>query len=217
MLEERSYPRNLKDLATHIGIPSLYQLAHYFLADQLTPDEEGYVDEPTITSPISVFHSATATFYAPSDPSGVRGMRRERIRSTPSWRGTGKRRDCAFVVEDESKPGFRGMSTVRVLLFFSFTYNDTTYSCALVEWFKKVGCSPDKITGMWNVTPEYKRNGERLITVIHLDSVLRAAHLIPVFGRQYLPPHFSHTWSLDVFEAFYVNKYADHHANEICF
>ena len=133
MLEERSYPRNLKDLATHIGIPSLYQLAHHFLADQLTPDEEGYVDEPTITSPISVFHSTTATFYTPSDPSGVCGMHRECISLMPSWRGTGERCDCAFVVEDESKLGFRGMSSVCVLLFFSFTYNDTTYSCALVE------------------------------------------------------------------------------------
>jgi len=217
VLEERSYPHNLKDLATHVGIPSLYQLTHYFLADQLTPDDDRYVDEPTITSPISVFHSATATFYTPSDPSRICGMCRECIHSTPSWRGTGKHRDCAFVVEDESKPGFRGMSAVHILLFFSFIYNDTTYSCALVEWFKKVGRSPDKITGMWNVTPEYKRNRERLITVIHLDSVLWAAHLIPVFGRQYLPPHFLHTWSLNVFEAFYVNKYADHHANEICF
>ncbi|KAF8805466.1 hypothetical protein BYT27DRAFT_7104486 [Phlegmacium glaucopus] len=37
-------------------------------------------------SPISVYHSAVASFYAPSDPSGIQGMHCEWIQSTPSWR-----------------------------------------------------------------------------------------------------------------------------------
>jgi len=37
-------------------------------------------------------------------------MRHELIWSTPSWRGTGPRRDCALVVEKQNERGFRGMS-----------------------------------------------------------------------------------------------------------
>lgn len=204
--------------------PSFPDLLHAFLSDQLSrSDSEGHIDSDEDEdllegiSPISVYHSAIASFYAPSDPSGIRGMRRERIRSTPSWRSTGPRRDCAFVVEKQNEHGFRGMSVVRIKLFFSFRYEGEEYPCALVEWFKKDGRSPNEQTGMWEVKPEEDRHGERLTTVIHLDTILRGAHLIPIYGSSFIPPHFHHTWSLDAFKAFFVNKYADHHANEIAF
>jgi hypothetical protein len=168
-------------------------------------------------SPISIFHSAVATFFAPSDISGIRGMRRERIRSTPVWRATVPRRDCVFVVENQDKSGFRGMSVVRVKLFFSFLYEGEEYPCALVEWFKKIGRSPEEQTGMWVVKPESDDYGRRLTSVIHVDTILRGAHLLPVYGKQFLPLRFHYSWSLDSFEFFFVNKYADHHANEIAF
>ncbi|KAJ6615952.1 hypothetical protein B0H10DRAFT_2039074 [Mycena sp. CBHHK59/15] len=125
-------------------------------------------------------------------------MRRERIRSTPSWCKTGPRRDCAFVVEDQNAAGFRAMSVVRVKLFFSFQFDDT---------------------GMWMVEPELRRTRaqEPVTTVVHLDVFLRGAHLIPVYGSRYLQPGFRHTWSLDAFQAFFVNKYIDAHANEIAY
>ncbi|KAJ7466406.1 hypothetical protein FB451DRAFT_1340593 [Mycena latifolia] len=218
---ERSYPRFAPDLATHIGIPEFSTMLVNFLEDQCRSD--AYSDDAMdidlsdiTTTPISVYHSAIATFYAPSDPSGIRGMRRERIRSTPSWRKHGARRDCAFAVEDQDKPGFRGMSVVRVKLLFSFMFDGVEYPCALVEWFKKVGRSPDVSTGMWIVEPEY-RGRNRLVTIIHLDSLLRGAHLIPVYGTSHIPIGFSFNHSLDAFNAFHVNKYIDHHANEIAF
>ncbi|KAF8953939.1 hypothetical protein BDZ97DRAFT_1908567 [Flammula alnicola] len=144
-------------------------------------------------------------------------MRRKRIRSTPSWRATGPRRDCVFVVEDQEKPGFRGMSVVRVKLFFSFSYEGEEYPCALVEWFKKVGRSPEEQTGMWVVKPEIDDRGNRLMSVVHIDTILRGAHLLPVFGKQFLPLCFRHMWSLDAFKSFFVNKYADRHVNEVAF
>ncbi|KAJ6463659.1 hypothetical protein DFH09DRAFT_1267437 [Mycena vulgaris] len=218
---ERRYPRYPSELAQHIHLPSFPALLVNFLTDQLHSDsysDNGSdIDQSDIdTTPISVFHSAVATFYAPSDPSGLRGMRRERIRSTPSWRKHGARRDCAFAVEDQDKPGFRGMSVVRVKLLFSFTHDGVDYPCALVEWFKKVGRSPDIYTGMWVVEPEY-RGKNRLVTILHLDSLLRGAHLIPVFGSSHIPVGFPFKHSLDAFKAFHVNKYIDHHANEIAF
>ena len=183
MLSARKYPRHLQGLADHIGQPHLPELTRRYLFDQLIPNAFITSNDitvhqcPQITSPVSVFHSAIATFYAPSDESGIRGMRRERIRSTPSWRGKAPRWDCAFVVEDEDKPGMKGMSVVRVRLLFSFDYEGVTYPCALVEWFKMYGRSPDVETGMWKVRREYK-NGNLVTSVIHLDTSVWKSGLV---------------------------------------
>ncbi len=110
---------------------------------------------PYINSNVYVYHSAVACFYVPSDISGIHGMHREQVHSTPSWYGH-VCWDCAFVVENENRAGFRGMSVIHVLLFFSFAYDGVEYPCALVHWFKKHGQQPDTITGMWIVKPDYR-------------------------------------------------------------
>ncbi|KAF8798346.1 hypothetical protein BYT27DRAFT_7123186 [Phlegmacium glaucopus] len=217
----RNYPRTLNTLAAHINQPCLVELTRRFLHEQLNPDgpasdDVDLDDCPDITGKVSVFHSAIATFFAPSDECGLRGMCRERIRSSPLWRKKAPRRDCAFVVEDEDKPGMRGMNVVRVQLFFSFMHGGKTYPCALVEWFSTVGRSRDAVTGMWRVRPDI-RHQQRLVGVVHLDSFLRGAHLLPIFGADFLPLNFDHTLSLDAFAGYYVNHFADHHMHEIVF
>ncbi|KAI0026526.1 hypothetical protein K488DRAFT_66256, partial [Vararia minispora EC-137] len=80
--------------------------------------------------------------------------------------------------------------------------------------------APDPVTGMWKVRPEVVAQGRssiRLRSVEHLDSVLRAAHLMPVFGYGSLPRGFDYRYTLDAFKEFYVNKYIDYHAREIAF
>ncbi|KAF4602983.1 hypothetical protein EYR38_003387 [Pleurotus pulmonarius] len=218
----RTYPRRIAELAEYIGYPQLHELTRRFLYDHLYPNARFSSNEiplndcPSIDSKTSVYHSAIATFFAPSDSSGIYGMRRERIRSTPSWRGTGKRRDCAFVVEDQNVSGFNGLSVVRVLLLFSFRHKRKIIPCAFIQWFRKYGQHSDSRTGMWVVRPETSGPREMPVySVIHIDCILRAAHLIPVFGLPSLPLGFKHTWSLDAFKAFYVNKYVDHHAHEL--
>jgi hypothetical protein len=141
-------------------------------------------------------------------------MRREHIRSTPSWRGAQARRDCAFVVKDEKEAGMSGLRVVRVLLFFKVEYDQKSFPCAFVEWFENVAC--DSVTGLWVVRPDCT-DGHRDKSVLHLDSFLRAAHLIPVYGDQEIPLDFHFSYSLDSFRAYYVNKYIDHHAFEIAF
>lgn len=144
-------------------------------------------------------------------------MRHERIRSTRSWHGD-ERRDVALVVESEARPGFRGMSAVRVLLFFSFEHGGVVYPCALVHWYKTYGRNPDSKTGMWIVRPDNRGvHKNPYITVVHLDTLLRGVHLLPVFGRRPVPDRWNYAYTLDCFTAFYVNKYADYHANEILF
>ncbi|KAG9217551.1 hypothetical protein CCMSSC00406_0008478 [Pleurotus cornucopiae] len=218
----RNYPRRIDLLAEHINVPELHELTRRFLYDYLYPDvhyssnDIALNDCPDIHSKVAVYHSAIATFFAPSDMSGIRGMRCERIRSTPDWRGGGDRRDCAFVVEDQDRPGFEGMAVVRVLLLFSFKYDDTLIPCALVQWFKRYGQRPDADTGMWIVRPETTgQHDTPVLSVVHLDCMLRLAHLLPIFGPAYLPTPFSHLHTLDAFKAFYINRYIDHHAFEI--
>ncbi|KDQ57675.1 hypothetical protein JAAARDRAFT_130739 [Jaapia argillacea MUCL 33604] len=70
---------------------------------------------------------------------------------------------------------------------------------------------------MWIVEPEKDWRGWREKGVISLDCINRGAHLIPVFGNQFIPHRFPFSPSLDCFRSYYVNKYADHHANEIAY
>lgn len=69
---------------------------------------------------------------------------------------------------------------------------------------------------MWKVLPEYTGT-RRDISVLHLDTFLQGAHLMPAFDKRPLPRDFHYTYTLDAFRAFYVNKYIDHHANEVAF
>ncbi|KAG2030712.1 hypothetical protein BDR03DRAFT_936581 [Suillus americanus] len=91
------------------------------------------------------------------------------------------------------------------------------YPCALVQWFKRVADSPDEITGMWVVEPELLEDGAHCVSVIHLDSIFRAAHLIPVFGGDFVPTNLTYSQTLDAFCTYYVNNFIDHHAYEIAF
>ncbi|KAH9021546.1 hypothetical protein EDB84DRAFT_1589616 [Lactarius hengduanensis] len=160
--------------------------AHQFLFDQLNPDQlpavqQPWVALPNIQSKVLVFHSARAIFYAPSDVSGSHGMHRQIIRSTPSWRS--------------GPPGMRGLIVGRVRTFFSFTYNETVYPCALIDRFKR----------MWRVQPEFM--GSRLAqSVVHIETILRNVHLIPVFGSGSIPHRLHYSNSLDIFSMYYVNK-----------
>ncbi|THG94213.1 hypothetical protein EW026_g7214 [Hermanssonia centrifuga] len=79
----RGYPGQLEALAEYIRVPQLTELTRRFLYDKLNP---GYSSSqitsdhyPDITSHISVFPSAIATYYAPSDYSGIGGALSMRI------------------------------------------------------------------------------------------------------------------------------------------
>jgi hypothetical protein len=218
----RGYPRDPAQLGAHIGRPELLELIQRFLYDQQHPDADisGQnidLDEcPEFLGHVYVYHSAVATFHAPSDLAGRYGMHKERIHAIPSWHGT-PRYDCIFVESNPNKEGFQGLYAARVFLFFAFTYNSIFYPCALVHWFSTVGDRPCENTGMWMVEPEFHHDGRPFTAIIHLDCILRGAHLIGSYGVDFLPYYFSFSDSFDALKAFYVNKYADYHANEIAF
>lgn len=216
-------PRDVYSLSEHLDLPQLPELLSRFLYRQTHPDiniaheDVPLAQCPPISGRVRVFPSAVATFFAPSDKSGIGGMYRERIRAVRSWRKGPARYDCAFVEPGTDLPGFRGLQVARVLLFFSVDHERIKYPCALVTWFSPVSDEPCPDTGMWIVEPDVNRAGTRLMEVIHLDTLLRSAHLIGVSGEDQLPRRFRHYDTLDSFKQFYVNKYADHQAHEIAF
>ncbi|KAG0692604.1 hypothetical protein DFH29DRAFT_985714 [Suillus ampliporus] len=202
-VDERGYPRSLETLAAHIRQPKLPLLA------QSVPFQP-------VTSQLRT--RCATTFSAPSDMSGTHGMHRELICCTPSWRRKDPQYDCVFIVEDQEKAGMRGMIIGRLKLFFSFLFEGVTYPCVLIDRFSRMGRGPDSVTGMWKVKPEITgAHGARVQSVEHVDTILRSAHLIPIFGSGPLPDGFHFAHSLDGFNSYYVNKYADHHAHEIVF
>lgn len=220
----RGYPHNADDLGDYIGY-DLLPLVRRFLYEQINPDSELSGSQvnlsqcPNFQEYISVFTSAIATFYAPSDLSGSGGMLRQRIRATLAWthgKVVAPRYDCVLVEGVADQPGFEGMLVARVRLFFSFQYLETTYPCALVDWFENADVAVDRDTGMWAVKPEV-RGAQRVSSVIHLDCVLRGAHLLAIFGKKFVPLNIRYHQTLDLFPSFYVNKYIDHHLFETVF
>jgi hypothetical protein len=202
--------------------PDFLQLIRHFLYDQLYADSEAGSSSDHSTLPhfhgrISVYLSAISTFHASSDISGVSGMRCEHIQATPSWKKGPPRYNCVFIITDPAADRFLGLDVACVHLFFSINFCGMTYSCALVQWMSHSSSKPDEDTGMWVVEPDFNTDGSPLMSIIHLDCILRAAHLIGVCSNDFLPKDLSFHHSLDTFRSFYVNKFIDHHAFEIAF
>ena len=208
-------------IATRPHCSNFPLLIQHFLYAQLHEHPPPVDNVPRSTLPIinrstkfAIYHSAIATFFAPSDLSGVGGMRHECIHALPSWRNGLPCYDTVLVSTDSQLESMLGLDVGRVHLFFSFTYEDVDYPCALINWYGRVSDSPDEDTGMWIVSPIPESSA-----VIHIDTILRCAHLIPVFGQNRIDRSLNLTFnnSLDAFRSYYVNKYADHHMHEIVF
>ncbi|KAL0056742.1 hypothetical protein AAF712_016652 [Marasmius tenuissimus] len=221
-------PRHPKRLGPYLGIDNFAFYIRCFLYEQnLPPDQREDIDwvdleasnglpELDERTKVWVYPSATATFSAPSDLCGLGGLKRERIRAVRSWKGGPPRRDCVFVNQDPTLPGFRGLYVARVLHFLAVLHDHQHYTCAVVTGFTTPHDHPDPLTGMWIVEPDGD-DEEKQMDIIPLQSILRGAHLIGVSGEEWIPNDHSYTDSLDDFQAFYVNKYIDHHSHEIAF
>ncbi|KAH9032556.1 hypothetical protein EDB84DRAFT_1561952 [Lactarius hengduanensis] len=213
VVSEYDYPSQLHALAAYIKQPKFPLVFSQFLYKVSHPDEQvapSMIREcPAFEGIIKVYHSAITTFYAPGDLSGSGGLRRERIRSTPHFFGH-PRRDTVFVVLNDSQPG---MEIGWVLLFFSFEYRRKSFSCAPINWFVHAN-ERDPNTGMWVVKQEVDRHGQLTLEVIHVDSIARAAHLLPIYGSSRVPEDFDYHNALDTYYSFFVNHYVDHHAHE---
>jgi hypothetical protein len=84
-----------------------------------------------------------------------------------------------------------GMLVAHVLLFFSFhdVYLDKDIPCTVVNWFIPNSDKPDELTGMWVVETEHEGK-TCMLEVIHLDTIARGTHLLPVYSSAFLPEYF---------------------------
>ncbi|TFK58633.1 hypothetical protein BDN72DRAFT_781831 [Pluteus cervinus] len=145
-------------------------------------------------------------------------MSHEFVRAVPTWQGQEGRHDCVYFYNHSNRrPGFAGLHVAQVLTFLSFELDAQIYPCALVRWFVPMGDEPCPNTRMWKVEPLLDNNGDAVCSIEHVDNIVRAAHLIPVFGNHPLPRGFSFQHSLQAFNAYYVNKFVDLRAHEIAF
>ena len=110
-----------------------------------------------------------------------------------------------------------GLDVTCVCLFFSFTFYGKSYPCALVHWYSHVGHGPDDDTGMWIVKADEDAGGAPSAAILHLDTIVRAAHLIGIYGEDFLLSGLTPEQSLDLFCSYYVNKFIDHHSFAITF
>jgi hypothetical protein len=203
-------------LGNHIGHPQLSEIIRRYLWGVLNGDAQQPLNPselPPFASPIKVFHSAVARFYAPSNVCGAGGMYMERIRSNPEWRGEHARRDTVFVATGEGS-SMLGLTIARVLLFFSFRYHDVVHECALVNWFERVSDMPDEVTGLWVVQPEYDLQHRRTVEVISVDSIVRGCHLLPNYGTRALEEDFTYHYALTSFCSYFVNSFVDNHTHQ---
>lgn len=181
------------------------------------------MDRPTINLRVPYilldhYPSAIATFYAPSDNSGISGMRREWIRAVETWRKEGSRFDTVFFHTNPKVTTITsGLAIGCVCQFFSFYFRSERHTCVLLHHFEVVGNAVDEDTGMWIVRPLFQdsKSLEPRFSILPLCYIYRAAHLIPVYDEgdmEEIPNDFTHSQTLDNFRLFYVNKFIDHHA-----
>jgi hypothetical protein len=52
---------------------------------------------------------------------------------------------------------------------------------------------------MYMVAPSFDEDGSPNMSIIHIDSIVHGAHLLPIFGTQFVPWDLQFHHSLDVF------------------
>ena len=119
----------------HEGKSLTMLFLHFQLQNRSNPINDDVVLPDLLDCPISVFHHAVATFYAPSDLSSLGGMHSETIHTTPTWCKGPACYNTVFLEKDLEIPGMGGLHLGRVFLFF-FISNLTDSGTILNIWKK---------------------------------------------------------------------------------
>ena len=203
-------------------------LIQEFIYEQQPPSSNAHdiANLPQFYEKITIHTTAIATFHAPSNLSGIGGMKCECIHAVAHWQKCPGHYNTMFInTASNNTSNNNGDSAVcRILsldlaqahLFFSFALDGVKYQCALVHWFSHTIDMPHNVTGMHAVKPDCLPNSQPSTAVIHLDTVFRVVHPLPVFSAHPTPSKcqcFEPT--LDLFSQFYINRYIDHHAFKV--
>ncbi|KAN0140196.1 hypothetical protein V8E53_002092 [Lactarius tabidus] len=206
---QNGYPGDIQDLTASVQQPDLPLALQKFLFLFRNPDSisthPSLPNLPQFHSCVNIHYLALTTFFVPSN---LRG-----ICSTLSWYNH-PHHNTIFVVLDDTLPGMEGMVITCIQLLLLFNYSGIDHHCTLVNWLVCKDDEPDPDTGMWIVSLE-KWNRVLMTQVIDVKTIVGAAHLLLVFGQDTVPSDIHHYNSLDRYQFFFVNKYADHHSHEL--
>ncbi|KAH9005697.1 hypothetical protein EDB84DRAFT_1591342 [Lactarius hengduanensis] len=166
---------------TSSHIPTLVQQFLYYqlLSSSSRPNADTSDSEtlrvqglPISNKKVSLYTSASSIFFAPSDPCGVHGLRREQIRSTWSWRGGLSWHDVVLV-----NMGDGGNKDLPMSGYAVAPHGGDKFPAVLVWWYTLSDDSArrDETTGMWLVEREYNRHKQLLLGVVHIDTIFRAS------------------------------------------
>ena len=110
------YPESI---VTEIEQPNFPHLIQKFIYNQQHPNNIPNADIlPTFYGKITIYTFVIATFYAPSDISGVGRMHHEHIHAVKSWRKGPAHYDMIFVNTDLSLDGMWGLDVALLDSFF---------------------------------------------------------------------------------------------------
>ena len=122
-------------------------LIQEFIYEQQPPSSNAHdiANLPQFHEKITIHTTAIATFHAPSNLSGIGGMKCECIHAVAHWQKCPGHYNTMFInTASNNTPNNNGDSAVcRILsldvaqahLFFSFALDGVKYQCALVHWF----------------------------------------------------------------------------------
>ena len=182
-----------------VNKPNLMHLIQEFIYEQQHPGSSAcdITNLPQFYEKITIHTTAIATFHAPSDLSGVGGMKHEHIHAVGHWRKDPGCYDTMIIntasnnasdnTGDLSVHGILGLEVACAHLFFLFALDGVKYQCTLVHWFSHTTNMLHNITGIHVVKPDCLPNSWPATAVIHLDAVFREAHLLPVFSAHPTP------------------------------
>ena len=130
-----------------IDEPGLNQLIQEFIHERYHPGSSAHniPNLPPFYEKITIHTSAATTFHAPSDLSGIGGMKHECIHAFKHWRNGPGRYDTMLVNiahDDDNSSSVQelhGLGVAQACLFFSFTLDGVKYPCTLVHWFSHTG------------------------------------------------------------------------------
>ena len=125
------------------------------------------------------------------------------------------RYDTMFVKTDAGLNSMPGMAIGRACLFFSLKFRGKEYSYALVHWLVPFD-ELDKDTAILGCGwfSQNSRATDVALYPLFPLTVSQGQHLFPVYGSSFLPKDFHFANSLDVFMAYFVNSYINHHSNK---
>ncbi|KAI6114593.1 hypothetical protein EDD16DRAFT_1693597 [Pisolithus croceorrhizus] len=154
--QAHGHARSVPALAIELGIPMLSRLIGQFLYEQLHHEP---ISSQSLPHCLPVFTGPLKVFHLAT---------------------------ATFVSpSDPSGIGTQTIQVAWVLSFFSFVYtNGYSYPCALIHWFDYIADEPDELTGMWMVKLSFVEDGMKNLSIIHIDSIVHNAPLLPIFRQE---------------------------------